>query len=192
MRVLVTGATGFLGEHLIAALDGRGHSVRALVRSTSRTADLERRGIEIVRAGFDDASGLRRAMDGIEAIVHAAGGGLTPHVEEVYRANAGSTRALLEALPSSVRRFVLVSSVAAHGPSPAHRDALETDPDAPRSHYGRSKLEAERAALAHADRLEVVVVRPPTLYGPGEHRMIPLFRAARRGVLPMVHPSGRV
>ncbi|MFW5921429.1 MAG: NAD-dependent epimerase/dehydratase family protein, partial [Polyangiales bacterium] len=150
MRALVTGATGFLGGHVVDALGARGHETRVLARATSRTEDLEARGLEVVRASFDDAESLRRALRDVDVVVHAAGGGIAKDVAALYRANTRSTRALLEAAPSSLRRFVLVSSIAAHGPSAEGRAADGTQPDAPRSHYGKSKLAAERAALERA------------------------------------------
>lgn len=187
MRVLLTGATGFLGGHLVRALKEAGHEVRALVRASSRTGGLD---FEIVRAGFDEPHVLRAAVEGVDAIVHAAGGGIARRIEEIYDANTASTRALLGAVAHRLR-FVLVSSLAAHGPS-GDRPAMELDADDPRSHYGKSKLAAERALFANAHRLEAVALRPPALYGPGEHRMVPLFRAARYGFVPMVEPRGTI
>ncbi len=176
MRVLVTGATGFLGEHLVRALVRRGHGVRAFARASSRTDAVEALGAEIARGAFDDDGSLARALEGVDAVVHAAGGGIVRRTDEMYRNNTGSTRALLDAATAAgARRFVLVSSLAARDPV---------------SHYGKSKLAAERLALGRADGPSAVVLRPPALYGPGEHRMVPLFRAAQRGVVPTVHPRG--
>ena len=181
MKVLVTGATGFLGEWLVQKLIEGGHDVRAFARASSRTETVERLGATVVRGGFSDPASLDRAMDGMRAVIHAAGGGIARSTAEIYRKNAGSTRALIRAAQrADCQRFVLVSSLAA-------RDAI--------SHYGQSKRNAELAALGahgstmHGD-LHVVVLRPPALYGPGEHRMVPLFKAARRGFVPMVHPQG--
>ncbi len=121
-------------------------------------------------------------------VVHAAGGGIARRAEEVYQANTDSTRHLLaSAKRTAVKRFVLVSSLAAHGPGPMAR---ESEPARPRSHYGRSKRAAELALERYAGDMEVLALRPPALYGPGEHRMVALFRAAQRGFVPMVHPRG--
>lgn len=191
MRVLVTGATGFLGEHLVRALRERGHTLRVLARASSDTRELEAQGLEVARASFHDAAGLRRAARGMEAIVHAAGGGMALSREEVFEANAGSMRALLDARDEeSLTRVVLVSSLAAHGPSRRGAPATERDADAPASSYGESKREAERIA-AHSG-VRAVSLRLPALYGPGEHRMVALYRSAKRGVVPLVHPEGQL
>lgn len=189
MRVVVTGATGFLGAHLVPALIDRGHEVIAFVRETSRTDALEARDVRVERGSLLDHRDAARVLAAADAVVHAAGGGLASDPRALHRANAETTRTLVEAAPV-LHRFVLVSSLAAHGPSSATHPAREDEPDAPRSAYGASKLAAERIALAHRDRFGVTVLRPPALYGPGERRLLPLFRAARRGVVPLVHPAG--
>ncbi|MCB9602453.1 MAG: NAD(P)-dependent oxidoreductase [Sandaracinus sp.] len=190
MRVLLTGATGFLGGELVDVFLARGWSVRAFVRATSRVETLEARGVEIVRGSFARLETLADATAGTDAVVHAAGGGIVRRPEDFERANVATTKQVLAGIRAAggTRRFVLVSSLAAHGPSAPDRPAREEESDQPRSLYGKSKLAAERAALA--ERFPVTVVRPPALYGPGEHRLVPLFRAALRGVVPMVHPDG--
>ncbi len=185
MRVLLTGATGFLGAHLVEACLKRGWSLRALARATSRTESLEAKGVEVVRADLQDREALRPHLE-VDAIIHAAGGGMAD-IASIYAANTESTRNLIAAAPSTLRRFVLISSLAAHGPS-GSRPAVETDLPNPRSHYGKSKLAAERATAGAP--FPVTSLRPPALYGPGEHRMVDLFKAAERGVIPMVHNQG--
>lgn len=190
LRVVVTGATGFLGAHLVEELTRAGHVVVGLARATSRTEAIERQGVEVVRASLLDPEALGPALEGADAVVHAAGGGIVKRLADVYRGNTESTRVLARvAAEAGVRTFVLVSSLAAHGPG---LRAREEEVAAPRSHYGKSKRAAELAALreGEAHGMQVLALRPPALYGPGEHRMVDLFRAAQRGVVPMVHPEG--
>lgn len=193
MRVLVTGGTGFLGGHIVQELKNAGHEPIVFARHSSKTAALEQSGVEVRRGAFDEPESLRGACDGVDAVVHAAGGGIVREVADFYRSNSESTEALLASMQPNMR-FVLVSSLAAHGPALRKRAgfdtpvAFEDDPDAPTSHYGKSKQRAERACIS--SNLRCTILRPPALYGAGEYRMIPLFRSAQRGVVPTVHPEG--
>ncbi len=189
MKVLLTGATGFLGGHTVTELLGRGWQVRAFARHSSKTAHLEARGIEIFRGDLLDAGDLTSALAGVDAVVHAAGGGQHLRVADVYENNRDTTIRLVEAAlagSSPLRRFVLVSSLAAHGPSPDGAPRPAAAPPSPQSHYGRSKAEAERVVLERASALPVSVLRPPAVYGPGDTRMLPIFQAVGRGLLPTI------
>ncbi|MCA9576131.1 MAG: NAD-dependent epimerase/dehydratase family protein [Polyangiales bacterium] len=187
MRVFLTGATGFLGAHLLTALRSAGHDVRVWARASSDVSGLG--DVEVRRGSLHDGDALAVAMAGCDAVLHAAGGGKVLRIAEVYRDNAESTATLLDAAErAGVTRFALVSSLAAGGGGP--RPRTERDAPRPASHYGKSKLLAERHALDRRERMRVVVVRPPAVYGPGDTRMVPLFSAAARGVLPMVEPNG--
>ncbi|MEM6955452.1 MAG: NAD-dependent epimerase/dehydratase family protein, partial [Myxococcota bacterium] len=136
------------------------------------------------------------ACEDVDAVIHAAGGGVVRETEDYYRGNTESTKALLASLTTQ-RDFVLISSLAAHGPATRHRRgfahpvAWEGDDDAPTSHYGKSKRQAE-LLCAQASDVRTTVLRPPALYGDGEYRMVPLFRLAQRGIVPTVHPEGTV
>ena len=182
MRVLVTGATGFTGGHLARALAGRGYQVRALVRAA--VPDLQRAGIETVTGDLRDRASLARAADGVEVVYHIAAiyrqAGLR---DEEYRAvNATGVRDVIEAAASGgVRRVVHCSTVGVHGDverPPANEDA----PLRPGDVYQRTKLEGEEAARqAGADTgVEVVVARPTGIYGPGDRRLLKLFRGVAR------------
>ena len=186
MRVLVTGATGFIGTALSERLAARGDQVRALVRPTSRTAALERLGSELVRGDVADPAALAAAVDGCQLVVHLAGAVKALHVSEFYQANGEGTRRVADACAGAAHppRLVYVSSLAAAGPARNGRPRREDDAPEPVSHYGESKLAGERAVRAVAERVEASIVRPPIVYGPRDRELMPqLLRMALLGVV---------
>lgn len=192
MRVLVTGASGFLGSHVAEQLVQKGHDVVALVRRSSNTRFLSSlRGVELVYGAVEDAESVRRAVvdtKGIDAIVHSAGLVKARDEAEFFRVNVDGTRNMLEAAKAapSLKRFVFVSSLAAIGPSPDGRPVAPDAPPSPVTRYGRSKLAAERLVLAEKDALPVVVLRPPMIYGPRDQESFAFFQSVSRRFLPML------
>ncbi len=178
MKVLVTGATGFLGSALIPLLAGEGHSVRVLARGGAPEA--EALGMEVERAPLEDRAAVRRALQGMEAVVHLAGRvAFDPEDESsLYRLHVAGTRELLEECRAAgVSRFVLASSSGTIAVSRDKRIATEED-DAPIAVVGRwpyylSKIYQEKTALRfHRDTgMPVVVLNPSLLLGAGDDRM---------------------
>jgi dihydroflavonol-4-reductase len=197
MTVLVTGATGFTGGHLARHLAARGHRVRAVVRPASlpKRDALDRAGIEVVSGDLADPSSLRRACDGVEVVYHiAATYREAGQPASAYTAvNVDGTRHVMEAARvAAVRRVVHCSTGGVHGhiaQPPANEDA----PLAPGDQYQRTKLEGEQVArrAGQAGDLEVVIVRPIGIYGPGDLRFLKMFRGIARRRFPMLG-SGRV
>ena len=188
MRVLVTGASGFLGSHIAEQLAEAGHSVVALVRKSSNTRFLSSlRGLELATGSVEDATSVRAAMAGVDAVIHSAGLVKARSEEEFFRTNTDGTRNLLAAareVAPGLRRFVFVSSLAAVGPS---LDGLPVDGAGelrPVTHYGRSKLAAERLVLDAKDQLPVTVIRPPMIYGPRDHESFAFFQSVSMRFLP--------
>jgi nucleoside-diphosphate-sugar epimerase len=170
MRILVTGASGFVGTALCRTLPARGHEVRAAVRTASALgaarADFHRVVIPDIAAGFDRGA----LLDGIDTVVHlAAIAHRAAGDAEVRRVNSDATVRLAEAAAASVRRFVFLSSVKVHGEDSGSGMYGEDDAPRPEDSYGRSKLEAERSLTEIAARsgMELVLIRPPLVYGPG-------------------------
>lgn len=188
--VLVTGATGFLGSHVVAHLVLQGWRVTVLARSTSSWRWLE--GLPVQRLEGDVAVSVP-PLEGFDAVVHAAGAVKALDLEAFRRVNVLGTRRVLEAaVAGGVRRFVQVSSMAVTGPAPGTAPLTESEPSAPGTDYGRSKREAEDLARGFADRLEVVALRPGPIYGPRDTEMLGLFRAATWGVLPAFAGASQV
>jgi dihydroflavonol-4-reductase len=180
--VLITGAGGFLGRALLAALAAGGHRVRGMVHGESIRAN-GAPGVAWVRGDVNDPASIRSAVSGVDVVFHLAGIRRAPVRETFLRVNAEGTRQVCDASwRSGVRRLVLAGSLAAVGPSRPDRPHVESDPFAPEEWYGESKAEAERIAFAHAGRLEVTVARPPRILGPGDRENLVFFKLIRRGI----------
>jgi len=184
VRALVTGGTGFVGSHLIASLLRRGDDVTALVRSPSKAASLTGTGVHLVRGDLHDEAALREAARSVDVVYHVAGLVAARDEAEFLRANRDGTRNLLAAAAAAgAPRFVLVSSMAAGGPSARGAPLTGNEPARPVTAYGRSKLAGEEVVRAGA--LPWVILRPPMVYGPRETEVLKLFKLARLGVAPV-------
>jgi nucleoside-diphosphate-sugar epimerase len=185
VRALVTGATGFTGGHLARALVARGYGVRALVRSRGPEVDaLSAAGVEPVRGDLQDPHALEIATAGIDVVFHIAAiyrqAGVS---KQTYRAvNAEAVAHIIEAAGrAGARRVVHCSTVGVHG-DVEHPPANEDAPLAPGDVYQITKLEGERLAreAGARARVEVVIVRPSGIFGPGDRRLLKLFRGVAR------------
>jgi len=190
VHALVTGATGFTGSHLARSLAARGQTVRALVRDVARARDLSAAGIQLSVGDIRDRAALDRAVAGVQVVYHIAAIYRQAGVSRgAYRAvNATAVGDLVEAAArGGVRRLVHCSTVGVHGDieqPPANEDA----PLRPGDVYQITKLEGERLARQTAERLgvEVTIARPSGIYGPGDQRLLKLFRGVARRRFPIL------
>lgn len=184
MRALITGASGFIGSHLTRALLQRGFKVRALLRPSSNLEWLKHLEIEKVLGELGEGTLPQGLFDDVQYIFHLAGAIEASSKEEYLKINAGGTRILLEETVRqnlTIKKFILVSSQAAGGPSAGKNPVKEDDPPHPVSYYGESKLEAEKIALGYKDKFPVVILRPPTIYGPRDRRVFAAFKMMHWG-----------
>lgn len=171
--VLVTGGTGFLGAHLLPALVAAGYKVRAVVRPTSDTTQIDRLGCEaVVVPDITAYDPILAACEGCDAVIHAAGKfRFWGDRETFYQTNLEGSRNLIEcAVSAGVARFVHVSTIAVIGETPHSGVIDESTPCRPLDAYMASKLAAEEVVLqaaADVKSTEVLVVRPGAFYGPG-------------------------
>jgi len=193
-RILLTGATGFVGSHAAEAFVRAGYTVRALVRSPERAATLKSiPGIELVYGTLADDDALGSACDGVRTVVHLAALTHARTEAEFAAVNVEGTARLLRAALGTApapQRFIYLSSLAAVGPAIDGRGVRPDDPPRPLTAYGRSKLAGERVVQEASDRMEVVILRAPAVYGPRDTDLYHFFRLASRGVLPV--PTGPV
>jgi dihydroflavonol-4-reductase len=184
VRILVTGATGFTGGHLARHLAARGHSVRALVRDSKRAESLSTDGIELASGDMRDRTSLAAAVRDVSLVYNIAAlyreAGLPD--DTYFEVNARAVGALIGiAADAGVTRVVHCSTVGVHG-DVGDRVADEDAAFAPGDVYQRSKVEGERLAR-EAERqrgIEVVIARPTGIYGPGDRRLLKLFRGVSR------------
>ncbi|BDU73308.1 NAD-dependent epimerase/dehydratase family protein [Mesoterricola silvestris] len=182
--VLVTGGHGFIGSHLCARLVQRGHRVRILARPGADLSNLDGLDVEVAQGDLTDPGSLPAALAGVTRVFHLAGALKGFSEEALLAVNRDGTRNLVGACPPDLERFVLVSSLAAAGPSPGGPEPRPPGaPDAPLTWYGRSKVEAERVVLASG--LPCVILRPPVVFGPRDRDVLSYFRIAARGFLPV-------
>ncbi len=187
MKALVTGASGYIGGHLVEALVRRGADVSCLVRPTSRTTRLRDLPVSLIEGDLRDAASLLPAVKGRDVVFHLAGAISAPSWEAYDAANVRGTSNLLEAClraAPGLERFVFVSSIAAAGPSPEGGILDEDAEPRPVSPYGRSKLEAEKLVRAAFDRLPATILRPPNVLGPGQPELEEAVRMMRRRIVP--------
>lgn len=193
--VLVTGASGFTGSHLTHALLDRGAQVRAMVRDLARGAELEEHGAELVVGDVRSTEDLERAIDGTSVIFHIAAlfRDASRPKSEYIEVNTESPRRVVEiAATAGVQRVVHCSTIGVYG-DVGEELAGEDTRFAPGDVYQETKLEGELAAVGAASdlRLPLTVVRPATIYGPGDRRMLKLFGNVARRRFPILG-SGEV
>lgn len=189
MRAFVTGANGFLGSHLVDRLLERGDAVHVLVRKTSNLQWLLGKDVrfhygDVIGDSADRSKGLREGLSESDVLFHVAGILRANRPRTYYEVNAQGTANVLEAclkVQPNIRRAVVVTSLAAHGPNSGDDIAREDDACHPIGDYGKSKRDEELVALKYADRLPVTIIRPPAIYGPRDDQILAFFQMVRRG-----------
>ncbi len=184
MRALVTGASGFIGSHLVDRLLAEGVAVKCLVRRRSNLAWLKRLPVTLITGDFQDPASLAPAVADTEVVFHVAGATRASRRSHYFRGNFEATRNLLRACEHygpAEQKFVFISSLAAAGPSEGY-PLTEDLPPRPVSAYGESKLRAEEAVLEFSQQRPATIIRPPAVYGPRDRDTLLLIKGIHRGV----------
>jgi dihydroflavonol-4-reductase len=181
MTVAVTGGTGFTGAALIKRLLDDGYRVHALARSP---LNIVSDSLEVIAGDLGNEDALFKLVQGVDTVFHIAAMYRSEGTyEEFLAVNYDGTRALLDASRrAGVRRFIYCSTIGVHG-TVAETPADENAPYNPRDYYQETKLMAEKYCLGmHGQGIEVVVIRPCGIYGPGDTRMLKMFRMIDKGM----------
>ncbi len=173
----LTGVTGFIGRRLQASLLAAGYRVRALVRPESKNLRHLSAECELCRVRLSDRKGIRRALDGADAVIYCAGSVRGATLDDFTAANVDGVENVIEALasPAEPTPLLLISSLAATRPKV--------------SHYAHSKFLGEQIIKDHSGPWSIL--RPPAVYGPGDRELFPLLQAIRRGFAPITGPASQ-
>ena len=193
MKILVTGASGFIGSGLVSTLatlypKEQGHEILALMRSTASNEYLKGVTYTRVTGDLSEPESLVRACEGVEVVFHLAGLTAAKNREEYFKFNGEGTRNLASAAvkAGTVKKFIYVSSLAASGPSPGLCPRSEIDPEHPVSTYGESKLRGELYLDEFKGKLPFIVFRPPMVYGPRDKAVFLLFKTVSKNFMPLL------
>lgn len=186
MRAFLTGATGFVGGHLVDRLLAAGYELTAMVRSPAKATGLAERGVHLVTGDLHSMPALHQGAATANVVFHvAAQTGAVDEAEFLASNRDGTANVLAAAMASPTRpRLVYVSSMAAGGPARRGVPKRDDSDDRPVTMYGRSKLAGEQL-LRQADH-PWVILRPPMVYGPRDRdNLLTVFKAARSGFAPV-------
>lgn len=185
---IVTGASGFVGSHLVEKLLDLNFHVRVLARKESQLQWLKEKPLEIVRCEYNDIDCLANAIKDVNYIFHVAGVIKAKKKDLYYKGNVETTKNLLIASQNAkkLKRFVLVSSQAAAGPSSIRYPKTEEMDCYPVTTYGKSKLQAEEEVKKYEGKIPFTIVRPSAVYGPRDPETLIFFKSIKNGLQPMI------
>ncbi|MDP2039239.1 MAG: NAD(P)-dependent oxidoreductase [Ignavibacteria bacterium] len=186
---VVTGASGFVGSHLVDRLLAEGHHVKCILRSSSSRRWLEGKPVEIVDFGLFDKAALKEVLKDADYIYHVAGIVKAKRVEDYFKGNVESTKTLLEVAAEvnpNLKRFLIVSSQTACGPSLNGKPCSEETEEHPITTYGRSKFAQEQLAKSYFDKLPITIVRPPAVFGERDTEVYLIFKTYKAGLMTLI------
>lgn len=186
-KVLVTGASGFLGSHIAEAVHHAGYEVHVLVREKSPRDWLKHHWLNIHTAALTECANIAPVLEQMDAVIHSAGATTRHRPETLYKVNVEGSKALVEeCIKAGVKRFVYISSQSAAGPAAGPYPKTEADTDCPVSGYGRSKKQAEEMLCGFRDRIHLTILRYTAIYGPRDKEMLPAFKLLKGPIQPLL------
>jgi len=196
MKVLVTGATGFVGSHLCELLEKQGHEVYSLVRNPKKAEEFNVPG-KLVKGSLSPKQSnlwVKELPLDLDCVVHTAGVVHSPNTNVFHQINTEATKVLFEDLNMVYKslNFVFVSSLAAAGPSLKSQALNEEDNDRPVSIYGQSKLNAENYLKENiSNDWKLTILRPPMVIGPRDPAVLDVFKMVKQGLILMAGSNAK-
>lgn len=184
-KILVTGASGFIGGHLVEFLIRNGYRVRSLVRQTSDLTHLRSLSVECCFGDVCQKKSLIKTIKDVDYIIHLAGLIKAKNNNDYYLVNTQGTKNILEVTLENnpnLKKFIFISSQAVAGPNKDSKPLKEINQPNPISHYGKSKLEAEKIVKKFSQKFPTVILRPSLVYGPRDKETLIYFRLFKFGL----------
>ncbi len=185
MKALVTGATGFVGSHLVDKLLEKNYEVYCLKRKTSSTKWLDGKNIKYVDGDLFSNEALENCIKDMDYVFHVAGVVKAKTKEGFYHGNSDSTKNLLEItykVNPGLKKFIFVSSLTASGPAKTDKPVDENTIPDPITTYGLSKLKAEEEVFRYKDKFPVCIISPPAVFGPRDTEILIYFKTFSKGL----------
>ncbi|MCX7611522.1 MAG: NAD(P)-dependent oxidoreductase [Ignavibacterium sp.] len=186
---VVTGGTGFVGSHLVDLLLSKGYEVWCIVRKSSNLRWLNGKNVKLIDCGLNDKNALLKVIKDVDYIFHVAGVVKSKSKEGYFKGNVDTTRNLLEAVVENkvnLKRFVVVGSLTACGPSTDGLPKTELSICNPITTYGKSKLEEEKIALSYKHKVPITICRAPAVYGERDTEIFIYFKTFSKGLTTLI------
>ncbi len=187
-KILITGATGFIGQHLVRALLEKNYNVRIFVRNEEKARKMFGDKVELVVGNLDDMLKIKDSLSNVRIVYHLAGkiGEWGIEREVYFKTNVEFTKSLInESINNEVKQFILCSSGGVLGPLKDEIIADETFPLAPSNLYEESKAEAEKYVLSQKEKINITIIRPEFVYGENDTHVLRLFKQINKGYFPL-------
>ena len=187
LRILLTGATGFVGSHIVEELISNNHTVIAIVRKNSNLKWIKDYPIQLEYCSLNDEDQLSKLLSTVDVVIHCAGVVRALNWEGYYNTNVLGTKNLVQAAiknKNNIKKFIYISSQAAMGPSKDENPKLLTEKEKPVSYYGKSKLLAEQEVKQLEGFIPYTIIRPASVYGPRDKDIFIFFNLVKHHLKP--------
>ena len=190
MRVLLTGATGFVGSHIVEELISNNHTIIALARKSSNLKWIKDYPVQYEYCSLNDEEQLSKMLSTVDAVIHCAGVVRALNWDGYYNTNVTGTKNIVQAAiknKSNIKKFIYISSQAAMGPSTTEQPKLLTEKENPVSYYGKSKFLAEQEVKKLEGLVPYTIIRPASVYGPRDKDIFIFFNLVKHHLKPNTH-----
>lgn len=190
MKILLTGANGFVGSHILEELSSYNHEITAIVRKTSNLKWININSVILKYGDLQDTVFLEKAVEQADVIIHCAGAVRALNWNTYEKVNVTGTKNLVQAVlknNKNLKKFIFISSQAAMGPSSGKTPRSPYEKENPVSDYGKSKLMAEKEVKALEGKFPYTILRPASVYGPRDKDIFTFFRMVNRHLQPKTY-----